>query len=156
MTPEPIQPEQHLLALTVNADGYIELHHSAMCDHLAAHALRAAAAALEARHGAQPCRPPLADLDGENLPAVPLGSGDGRLDRERKVWHDSTGHAWDLSLDWIDSVERVWRWTGRLAKGDRAPIMRALDDSGETEPLDVLCALYRPIAPLAPAGGEQR
>lgn len=151
----PITPGEYDLALTVDADGAIVLHHSSMCDHVAAYALRLAAAALDARHSDTPCRPPrLEDLvDDDTLIEVPLNSSDGRLDADRRVWIDGAGHAWDLSLPWCDVTDREWRWTGRLDRGGRAPLMLACDTSGETEPLDAVRALYGPIAP---AGGDAR
>ncbi|RLL66967.1 phiSA1p31-related protein [Streptomyces sp. Z26] len=141
MNNDPIYPDAYRLLLTVDDQGRIVMHHRTLCPHLAVTALRIAADVIEARQG---------DGDGE-LVDLPVNSRDGHLDTSRRVWTDGAGHAWNLGLDWVDITGHAWRWTGDLDPGGRAPMMRAATGD-ETEPLDVLRAVYGPISPAPQAG----
>lgn len=145
-----IDPEQFRLVVTIGPDGDVRFA-SNMCDSSAADALHRVAAWLDAGNGPHPCLPDF-EAGEENLVEVPLDSRGGRLDADRMQWTDGAGHVWNLGLDWEDTTDRVWRWTGRLDQGGRAPVMLALD-GGETAPLDALRAMYGPIAPKV---GERR
>lgn len=147
----PIDPERFRFVVAVDTDGQMQLH-STMCDSAAADMLHRIASWLQSGNGPRPCLPDFEQGD-DNLTEVPVNSRAGKLDAARKRWTDGAGHVWNLALDWEDYTDRTWRWTGRVDQGGRAPVMRAMDDSGETEPLDVLRALY---GPLFPKVGERR
>lgn len=142
--------EQRLVVL-VDRDGRYEVRKSKMCSVAAADLLRHIACELEAQHPPFPCEP-AAEPDGPaGRPVEPLDSPGGSLDRERKVWTDGRGHTWDLSLAWRDAADRPWRWHGSLdSRG--APILRT-EDGVERESLDVVRAVYGPLAPVV-GGGE--
>lgn len=140
----PIEPERFRLVVTVDTDGRMQLH-STMCDGHAAETLHRIASWLQTGNGAGQC-PPDFEQGDDNLAEVPINSRAGSLDAARRRWTDGSGHVWNLALDWEDYTDRVWRWTGRLDRDWRAPVMRALDD-GETSPLDVLRAMYGPLFP---------
>lgn len=155
-TPEPairmIDLNEQLLVVTLDKSGTMRTSVRGICPDMAAAILRRLAADIEADHPPFPCHwdeqrdaPEPADRPDEPLP------GDGaRLDAERQVWTDGTGHTWDLSVPWDDAVSVRWVWTGRMDTSG-VPLMRA--DDGEVESLDVIRAV---VGPIAPGVGEQR
>lgn len=139
--------EQPLVVL-VDEDGVAEVYGDGMCKLRAAAILRFVAAQLAAEHPAGACLPQ--PEPQHDRPVEPLISHAGTLDRERRLWTDGTGHAWDLSLAWADVHERAWRWHGSLDR-QGTPIMRSSDGSA-SEPLDVVRAVWGPLAPVI--GGD--
>lgn len=140
----PIDPERFQLVVAVDVDGHLQLH-SSMCDGHTAETLHRIASWLQTGTGPHQC-PPDFDAGDDNLRAAPIHASGGRLDAARKRWTDGTDHTWNLALDWEDYADRVWRWTGRLDQRG-APIMQALDDPRDTEPLDILRSWRGPITP---------
>lgn len=141
--------DEHALVLTMSKSGAVEVTNPDMCDALAAAVLRSIADQLVAAHPPYPCTPGEGPDEQHERPAEPVTGHGSRLDRERKVWTDGRGHAWDLSLNWSDAAGGAWRWTGVL---DRVgtPMMREVDGDSR-EPLDVVRSLYGPIAPVGGA-----
>lgn len=133
------------IVVAVERDGSYTVRTSRVCKALAAELLHGIADRLAAEHGPFPCTPPPEQHDRprEDEPTDPYG---GRLDRERGVWHDPRGDAFDLSLTWGDWFEREWKWHGTTGQFGE-PILRAEDD-GETQPISLLRTLYGPISPL--------
>jgi hypothetical protein len=133
------------IVVVVERDGSYFVNTDGVCDHLAAELLRGIADRLDARHGPFPCTPPPVQLDRpiEYEHADPRG---GRLDRERRVYRDPRGDAFDLSLRWADWFERAWKWDGTTGQFGE-PILQA--DDGEQQPLSLLRTLYGPISPLS-------
>ncbi|WP_327162065.1 phiSA1p31-related protein [Streptomyces zaomyceticus] len=147
-----IDLNEQRLVVTFDQDGVMRIHVRGMCTTEAAAMLSLIAGELVASHPPFPCHwdeerdtPAPADRPDEPLP----GDG-GRLDAERQVWTDGTGHTWDLSVPWDDAVSVRWVWTGRMDTSG-VPLMRA--DDGEVESLDVIRAV---VGPIAPGVGEQR
>lgn len=139
------------IVVVVERDGSYNVRTKGVCDHLAADMLRGIADMLDRRHGPFPCTPPPEQHDrpADDEPieyehADPYG---GRLDRERGVWRDPRGDAFDLSLRWADWFERAWKWDGTTGQFGE-PILRAEDD-GEQQPLSLLRTMYGPISPLS-------
>ena len=149
-TPEPairlIDLNEHPLVVMLDRSGRMQTSVRGMCNSLAASVLRALADDLDATHPPFPCDwDPARDAPAGDRPDEPLPTNGARLDAERQVWTDGTGHRWDLSVTWEDAVKVRWQWTGRMdAQG--APLMRA-DDGAEVESLDVIRAVVGPIAP---------
>ncbi|SDL33768.1 phiSA1p31-related protein [Streptomyces indicus] len=136
--------DEHSLVVTIDADGVTEVHGAGMCKMRAAAILWDVGTQLAAEHPVGPCLPqpePQHDRPGE-----PLIAHAGSLDRARGLWTDGTGHAWDLSLAWRDVTDQAWRWHGSLDR-QGTPIMRSSDGS-VSEPLDVVRAVYGPLAPV--------
>ncbi|MGW1587285.1 phiSA1p31-related protein [Streptomyces sp. NPDC002386] len=135
------------LVLLIDRDGNATLFgEESFCAIRTAAVLQVIARDLLAAHPLGRCRP-VAEPTVWERPAEPLIPQAGTLDRERRVWTDGTGHAWDLAAVWGDVDDREWRWHGSL-DGQGAPLMRSADGR-EVEPLDVVRALYGPIAPVA-------
>ncbi|MFE9624256.1 phiSA1p31-related protein [Streptomyces sp. NPDC006527] len=132
-----------VIVVVVQADGSHTVRTDAVCKVVAAELLRGIADRLHAEHGPQPCTPQYRGRSDAEQSASPYA---GRLDRERRVWHDPRGDSWDLTLTWADWTEREWRWHGTTGLGDE-PILRS-EDGDEAQPLGVLRALYGPIAPV--------
>lgn len=145
MNPKIIDFDSVAVVVTVESDGSYSAKAN-ICNSLAAELLHGIADRLRAEHPPYPCDEP--DPQHERPrdvePADPRG---GRLDRNRRVYVDPRGHAWDLSLKWGDIDDRVWTWHGST-DGLGEPILRTVDDE-ETQPLGVLLALYGPISPLS-------
>ncbi|WP_125262348.1 phiSA1p31-related protein [Streptomyces alboflavus] len=139
--------DEQALVVLVERDGSYEVQNPALCNRFAAALLRGIAEQLDASHPPHPCTPGDGAEPHHERPAEPLISHAGTLDRERKMWTDGTGHAWDLSLPWTDAADRSWRWHGSLDR-QGTPIMRS-GDGAEVQPLDVVRALWGPIAPLS-------
>ncbi|MFE2747359.1 phiSA1p31-related protein [Streptomyces scopuliridis] len=143
--------DEHALVLTVTRAGAVMVVNPRMCDTGTAELLHDIADQLAAAHPPYPCNPG-AEPDAQHDYDEPLNGRHGRLDAERKVWTDGTGHAWDLSVTWLAAATEVaWEWTGRL-DGLGTPVMRAVGSHSVHEPLDVLRAVYGPISPT---GGER-
>lgn len=132
------------ISLTVHRDGSYSVHTDGVCKVLAAELLRGIADRLAAEHGPGLCNPGGSQRPREDEPADPYG---GRLDRERKVWRDPRGDAWDLTLTWADWTEREWKWHGTTGLGGE-PILRC-EEGDEAQPLGVLRALYGPLVPVS-------
>ncbi|WP_432159476.1 phiSA1p31-related protein [Streptomyces sp. NRRL F-5630] len=135
--------DEHSLVVTIDADGVAELHSAGMCKMRAAAILRFVSTQLAAEHGLGPCHP---EPEPQHERAEPLIAHAGSLDRERRLWTDGTGHAWDLSLAWAGVDDRAWRWHGSLDR-QGTPIMRS-SDGAASEPLDVVRAVWGPLAPV--------
>lgn len=127
------------IVVTVQPDGSYRVQNNDVCTHLAAELLRGIADRLAAEHPPYPCKP---QRPREDEPADPRG---GRLDRDRGVWRDGRGDAFDLTLLWGDETDRAWRWHGSTDRLGE-PLLRAEDD-GEVLPLGVVRSLYGPISP---------
>jgi hypothetical protein len=143
-------PEARLFVL-VDGDGRLEVQTGKICSARAADLLEQLADRLRASHPPYPCFPPAAEAPTAEHPYEPLLAEGGRLDRDASVWKDGRGHAWDLSLTWADVNGSKWRWHGSL-DGNGAPLLRA-NDGPSVQSLDVVHALYGPLAPLA--GGTE-
>ncbi|MEV8394791.1 MULTISPECIES: phiSA1p31-related protein [unclassified Streptomyces] len=138
--------DEHALVLTVAHTGGVMIANPRMCDSAAAEMLRNIADQLDAAHPPYPCSPG-AGPDPQHDHAEPLNGAAGRLDTERKVWTDGTGHTWDLSGRWAAAATEVeWEWTGRLDHLG-TPVMSAVGSPEVHESLDVLRTLYGPISP---------
>ncbi|MFI7010017.1 phiSA1p31-related protein [Streptomyces sp. NPDC050145] len=133
--------EQHVVVM-LSTDGKVEVLGD-MCTVGAAALLMSVARQLVAEHGVGSCR--REPEPQHERPAEPLHAHAGSLDREARVWTDGTGHAWDLALAWRDATDQSWRWHGSVDR-QGAPIMRSADGS-VSEPLDVVRAVYGPLAP---------
>ncbi|MGW7197511.1 phiSA1p31-related protein [Streptomyces chryseus] len=143
-----VDRDENPLVFLIDAHGDVEVHgDDRVCKLRAAAILRYVAAQFIAEHPRGACTPQ-PDAQGYR-PGEPLHSHAGTLDRDRKVWTDGTGHAWNLSLPWGDVDDRAWLWGGVLdSRG--APLMRTdAEGDGEVQPLDVVRSLYGPIAPLS-------
>jgi hypothetical protein len=147
-----IDLNEQRLVVTLDGNGRSQTNVRGMCSALAAAVLRDLADRLDAEHPPFPCHwdeqrdaPEPADR-----PVEPLAADGGRLDAERAVWTDGTGHAWDLSVPWDDATSVRWVWTGRM-DGRGTPVMQSQFD-GEVESLDVIRAA---VGPIAPGVGEQ-
>lgn len=141
---------EHPLVLLVGEDGSADLHgDDSLCKIQVAAILQIIARDLIAEHGSQRCTPSGATPVWVR-PDEPLHSFAGTLDRESRVWTDGTGHAWDLTVPWLDTTGETWWWQGRLtSQGD--PIMRS-DDGSQAQPLGVLRQLRGPISPVTSGG----
>ncbi|AAR29701.1 hypothetical protein VWBp11 [Streptomyces phage VWB] len=145
-----IDLNEQRLVITLDANNVYRINVRSMCPVEAAALLHVIAAELVAEHPPFPCHwdterdtPAPADRPDEPLPV------DGaRLDAERSVWTDGTGHTWDLSVMWQDVFGVHWQWTGRLDRSG-TPLMTSV---AGIEPLDVIRAS---VGPIAPVGGEQ-
>ncbi|WP_431784376.1 phiSA1p31-related protein [Streptomyces chumphonensis] len=137
--------DEYAFVLTVTTDGVGHLTNPRMCDAVTADVLRRFADQLDAAHPPYSCDPSSEPEPQHERLDEPLNGRSGVLHSDRSVWTDGRGHRWDLSLTWGDVTERAWQWTGVL---DRVgtPMMRAAD--GERASLDVVRALYGPIAPF--------
>ncbi|MFE0533796.1 phiSA1p31-related protein [Streptomyces nigra] len=140
--------EQRLVVL-VDTAGRYELHTGKVCTLHAADFLEQLAAQLRASHPPHRCAPSATATSPAARPDEQLLVADSRFDPSARVWTDGRGHAWDLSLTWVDMMGAEWRWRGVL--DDRgAPLLRA--NKGVTvQSLDVVRALY---GPLSPAPGD--
>ncbi|MFI5809289.1 phiSA1p31-related protein [Streptomyces sp. NPDC051561] len=140
--------DEHVLVITVDAQGALDITPTGGCTHAVASVLVHAARALVDAHPPYPCTPDAEQPSGDE----PLHAEHGTLDAERRVWTDGTGHVWDLSVTWAAAAtEPLWMWSGRLDHLG-TPVMQPVGDDGVRESLDVLRALYGPISPV---GGEQ-
>lgn len=149
-TPEPairlIDLNEQKLIVLLDGSGRMQFGVRGMCKSLAAAVLRSLADRLDAEHPAFPCDwDPARDAPAGARPEEPLPTEGARLDPERRVWTDGTGHRWDLSVPWRDVVGVTWTWVGRM-DGRGTPLMRA-DDGAEVEPLDLIRAVTGPITP---------
>jgi hypothetical protein len=142
-----VDMDEQALVVLVDRDGRLEVQTGKICTVRAAEVLEQLAARLRASHPPFPCFPPAAPNPTPERPdGLLLGEG-SRLDRSAKVWTDGRGHTWDLSLTWGDVTGVEWRWHGSLDSSG-APLLRA--NNGVTvQSLDVVRALYGPLAPLA-------
>ncbi|MET9816553.1 phiSA1p31-related protein [Streptomyces sp. NPDC006355] len=146
-----IDMDEQRLVILVDSDGRLEVQTGKICTARAAEVLEQIAARLRAAHPPFPCFPPAAANPTSERPDELLLADGGRLDRSAQVWTDGRGHAWDLSLTWGDATGVEWRWYGSL-DSNGAPLLRA--NNGVTvQALDVVRALYGPLAPLA--GGTE-
>jgi hypothetical protein len=143
-----IDHDEHPLVVIFEADGSAKVSHPGMCPASAAVILRRLASVMEHQHGMSRCSESAQPEMQQERPTEPLGLP-GELDEARKIWTDGRGHTWDLSATWADMAGQVWRWTGRL-DSNGAPWMRSGDDVDE-QPLDVVRAVYGPIAPVTEA-----
>ncbi|MFJ7067533.1 phiSA1p31-related protein [Streptomyces sp. NPDC101115] len=150
-TPEPairlIDLNDYRMVVLFDTAGHMQIGVHGMCKSLGASLLRALAARLDAEHPAFPCDwdPARDEPAAADRPDEPLPTEGARLDADRRVWTDGTGHRWDLSVPWRDVVGVTWTWVGRM-DGRGTPLMRA-DDGAEVEPLDLIRAVTGPIAP---------
>jgi hypothetical protein len=143
---------EHPFVLLVDVHGNAELHGDGqVCKLRAAALLRVIANDLAAEHPLGACTPE-PDAEPWERPAESLHSQFGTLDAERALWTDGTGHVWNLSIPWGDAFGRSWRWHGVVDPLSGAPMMRC-EYRFEAQPLDLLRALYGPIAPLS--GGAE-
>ncbi|WP_143645585.1 phiSA1p31-related protein [Streptomyces swartbergensis] len=140
---------EHRLVMLVDAAGRYELHTGKVCTLQVADFLEQLAGRLRASHPPHPRVPSAPEASPAAHPDERLLVDDSRFDPAAKVWTDGRGHAWDLSLTWVDMMGAEWRWRGVL--DDRgAPLLRA--NKGVTvQSLDVVRALY---GPLSPARGD--
>jgi hypothetical protein len=135
--------EEPAIVVAVQRDGSHTVQIDGVCKNLAAELLHGIADRLAADHGPFPCTPPPQhDRPREDEPADPYG---GRLDLDRKVWHDPRGDSWDLSLTWVDQSESAWTWDGSTGQFGE-PVLRCED--GEVQPFGLLRAMYGPISPV--------
>jgi hypothetical protein len=123
-----VDMDEQALVVLVDRDGRLEVQTGKICTVRAAEVLEQLAARLRASHPPFPCFPPAAPNPTPERPdGLLLGEG-SRLDRSAKVWTDG-------------------RWHGSLDSSG-APLLRA--NNGVTvQSLDVVRALYGPLAPLA-------
>lgn len=133
------------IVVTVQPDGSYRVQNDNVCSHLAAELLHGIADRLAAEHPPYPCKPrPAAQRPREDEAADPRG---GHLDRDRGVWRDPRGDAFDLTLLWGDrTTDREWRWHGSTDRLGE-PLLRAEGD-GEVLPIGALRSLYGPLTPL--------
>ncbi|MFD5663411.1 phiSA1p31-related protein [Streptomyces anthocyanicus] len=131
------------IVVVVQHDGsYLKLVDDRMCKGLAADLLHGIADQVGAEHEPGVCSPPPQhDRPRDDERANPRG---GRIDRDRGVYVDPRGNAFDLSLTWGDWFDRTWKWQGSTGQFGE-PVLQA--DDGEVQPFGVLRALYGPISP---------
>ena len=138
---------EHPFVVLVATDGSaVIVGEDQICKLKAAAVLRVLSDVLASEHPQGACHPPARTPQWER-PAEPLHPQASSLDRERRVWTDGTGHAWDLAVSWGDAYGRSWRWTGDLDRASGAPLM-VTEYRAEAQPLDLLRAAFGPIAPL--------
>ncbi|GGQ81042.1 phiSA1p31-related protein [Streptomyces flaveolus] len=141
-----VDAAEHPVVLLIDTDGGAELHgDDTMCRLQLAAILSVLAGRLVAEATAETCAPVEAPGWWER-PDEPLMPQAGTLDRERQVWTDGTGHAWDLTVPWADVYGDTWRWHGHLDGESGMPVLRC-DQWPGAHPLDVLRAGRGPIRP---------
>ncbi|MEW1867003.1 phiSA1p31-related protein [Streptomyces caelestis] len=141
---------EHPFVVLIGVDGGAEIvGDDQVCKRQAARVLRILADVLESEHPNGPCHP-AARTPQWTRPDEPLMPHGGSLDRDAQLWTDGTGHVWNLALPWRDSAGSTWLWYGSL-DGQGAPLMRS-NDWPEPQPLDALCYLRGPMAPVHRGG----